>query len=80
MLLFSPWVVFNSFETPWTVAHQAPSVHGISQARMLEWVAISWHSEVILYESLKESNDWAKLNTTLDLIQPFEQPICKLIL
>ena len=38
--------------TPWTVAHQAPSVHGISQARMLEWVAISWHSEVILYESL----------------------------
>ena len=43
--------------TPWTVAHQAPSVHGISQARMLEWVAISRHSEVILYESLKESND-----------------------
>ena len=30
------------FSTPWTVAHQAPlSVHGVSQARVLEWVAIS---------------------------------------
>ena len=29
------------FETPWTVAYQAPpSVHGIFQARVLEWVAI----------------------------------------
>ena len=28
--------------TPWTVAHQAPLVHGISQARVLEWVAISF--------------------------------------
>ena len=26
---------------PWTVAHQAPSICGISQARILEWVAIS---------------------------------------
>ena len=34
--------VFNCsrlFGTPWTVAHQAPSVHGIFQARILEWVA-----------------------------------------
>ena len=28
------------FVTPWTVACQAPSVHGILQARILEWVAI----------------------------------------
>ena len=28
--------------TPWTVASQTPSVHGISQARILEWVAISF--------------------------------------
>ena len=29
------------FVTPWTIAHQAPlSVHGILQARILEWVAI----------------------------------------
>jgi len=27
-------------ETLWTVAHQGFSVHGILQARMLEWVAI----------------------------------------
>ena len=30
------------FVTPWTVACQAPSVHGISQARILEWIAISF--------------------------------------
>ena len=28
--------------TPWTVACQASSVHGILQARVLEWVAISF--------------------------------------
>ena len=28
--------------TTWTVAHQAPSVHRILQARILEWVAISF--------------------------------------
>ena len=28
------------FETPWTVAHQAPLSTGILQARILEWVAI----------------------------------------
>ena len=26
------------FATPWTIAHQAP-LHGIFQARILEWVA-----------------------------------------
>ena len=30
----------DSFETPWTVAHQAPLVSGISQERIPEWVAI----------------------------------------
>ena len=31
------------FAIPWTVAYQAPlSVHGIFQARVLEWVAISF--------------------------------------
>ena len=28
------------FETPWTVAHQAPLSVGILQARILEWVAL----------------------------------------
>ena len=32
------------FATPWTVACQAHSVHGNFQARMLEWVAISYSS------------------------------------
>ena len=32
------------FATPWTVAYQAPqaTVHGLFQARILEWVAISF--------------------------------------
>ena len=33
-------VVSNSFATPWTVA----SVHGIFQARILEWAAIPFSS------------------------------------
>ena len=32
------------FATPWAVAYQASSVHGILQARILEWVAISFSS------------------------------------
>ena len=28
------------FVTPWTVAHQTPLIHGILQARVLEWVAV----------------------------------------
>ena len=32
---------FPLFATLWTVAHQSPLVHGILQARILEWVAIS---------------------------------------
>ena len=31
-----------TFATPCTVDHQAPLVHGISQARILEWVVISF--------------------------------------
>ena len=31
--------------TPWTVARQAPLSLGILQARMLEWVAISFSRE-----------------------------------
>ena len=30
------------FVTPWTAAHPGSSVHGIFQARILEWVAISF--------------------------------------
>ena len=43
LLLFDYSFVSDSFSTPWTVACQAPlsSVHGILQARILGWVAIS---------------------------------------
>ena len=30
------------FVTPWTIVYQASSIHGIFQARVLEWVAISF--------------------------------------
>ena len=36
-LLFSHYIVSDSFETPWTVS----LVHEISQTRILEWVAVS---------------------------------------
>ena len=32
--------------TPWTVARQAPLVHGISQARILEQVAIPFSGDL----------------------------------
>jgi len=32
--------------TPLTVAHQAPLFHGILQARILEWVAISFSGDL----------------------------------
>ena len=34
------------FATPWTVAPQGSSVHGILQARILEWVAISFSKKI----------------------------------
>ena len=33
--------------TPWTVAHQAPPSMGILQARVLEWVAISFSRDLL---------------------------------
>ena len=33
--------VMSNYATPWTAAHQCASVHGISQARILEWIDIS---------------------------------------
>ena len=42
LLLLSPSVGSDSFTTLWTVAHQAPLSMGVLQARILEWVAISF--------------------------------------
>ena len=46
---FSP---VQFFTTPWTVAHQAP-VHGVSQARILEWVAISFSRSLFKFMSIE---------------------------
>ena len=42
LLLFSHWVVSDSFAVPWTVARQTPSVHGIFQE--LVAISFSWGS------------------------------------
>ena len=42
LLLFSRSVLSDSFSTSWTVALQAPLSMGLLQARILEWVAISF--------------------------------------
>ena len=34
--------LYPTFATPWTEAHQAPLAHGIFQARIWEWVVISF--------------------------------------
>ena len=40
LLLLSHWVISDSFATQRSFAWQDPSVHGISQAIILEWVAV----------------------------------------
>ena len=40
------------FATPWMVAHQAPYVCGISQARILERVAIFFSIKIVLFRPL----------------------------
>ena len=40
IILFSCSVMTNSSVTPWTIAPPGSSIHGISQARILEWVVI----------------------------------------
>ena len=42
LVLFSPSVVSDSLQPCGLLTHQAPTVLGISQARILEWVAISF--------------------------------------
>ena len=37
----------NSFRPPWTVAYQAPQSMEIFQARVLEWVAISFSRRIV---------------------------------
>ena len=46
LLLFSCQVTSDSFVTPWTTAPPGPSVHEISQARILEWAAISYFRDL----------------------------------
>ena len=40
LIVFSGSVMPNTYETPWTIACQAP-LHGVFQARILAWVVIS---------------------------------------
>ena len=40
------------FATPWMVVRQAPYVHGISQARILEQVAVFFSIKIVLFRPL----------------------------
>ena len=42
LLLLSRFSRVQLCATPWTAAYQAPPVHGIFQARVLEWGAIAF--------------------------------------
>ena len=44
------------FVTPWTVGNQAPLVHGIFQARILEWVAIYFSRGIVPTQGLNPSS------------------------
>ena len=67
----SCWLVAKLCPTlaiPWTVAHQAPLPHGISQASILEWVALfllQWifriHISCIGRRILYQRTSWAAL-------------------
>ena len=41
-MLLSRKVISDPPTTPWTIACQGSSVHGILQARKLEWIAVSF--------------------------------------
>ena len=44
--------------TPWTAPHEAPPVHGIFQARVLEWGAIAFSYATALYENEIIAEEW----------------------
>ena len=69
------------FTTPWTVARQVSSVHGILQARIPDWVAIPFSRG----SSQPRDRTWvsrieSRLFTALGTREVWEQPRCPLIL
>ena len=76
LLLFSFWVTSDSFVTPWTVACQAPHVHGFSRQEYWIGVAIPFSrgslwpgdqtlvsciNRQILYQNARTHSKWVKL-------------------
>ena len=60
------------FATPWMVAHQVPLSMGISQARILEWVAIPF-SKDLLAPGIKPRSPALQADSLLS--KPPEKPI-----
>ena len=56
LLLFSCQVVSYSFAHLWTIAPSGSSVHGILQARILEWVAVSSS------KGSSQPRDWTRIS------------------
>ena len=52
LLLFSSWDMSDSFVTLWDYSPSGSSVHGISQARILEWWIAIRHLQMVLFNTI----------------------------
>ena len=60
LLLLSHFSRVWLFATPWTVAYQAPLSMGFFQARVLEWVAISFSMKTTLHARNSQTCGWQR--------------------
>ena len=65
----------STFQTPWTEAHQPPSFHGISQARILEWIAISFSRGSSQPRDQTQTDPGSPLHCRRILTEPPGKPI-----
>ena len=64
--------MYDSFATQWTVAHQISSVHGIFQARVLEWGAIAFSKKEWETESSQKQHPlwmWLVMEVKSDAVK-----------
>ena len=54
----------NLIATLWTVAHQGSSVHGIFQARVLEWGAIAFSGYKLKFPNIKNFSVFISLQNS----------------
>ena len=69
---------FWLFATPWTVAHQAP-LHGILQARRLQWVAMAFSPGDFPHSEIKPTSlmSPAFTGSSLPIVSPVNSTGCE---